>query len=142
MIMLTEKKPFIYPFMRYTDARGAIDFLCRAFGFEQAMLVPGEGDTVAHAQLRLGDGMIMLGTGQSPKMRGAIPDDIKQVEQGLYVYVQEPDKHCERARSAGARILREPENTEYGSREYSAVDTEGYYWSFGTYHPAAEEGAD
>jgi uncharacterized glyoxalase superfamily protein PhnB len=126
--------------MRYEDARGAIDFLCNAFGFEQGMVVPGEGDAVAHAQLRLGEGMIMLGTGKSPKSSGKMLDDIARVEQGLYVYMPEPDKHCQQARAAGAKIVREPENTDYGSREYSALDIEGYYWSFGTYHPAAEEG--
>ena len=48
--------------LRYQDAPKAIDWLCRAFGFERHLVVPGEGDTIAHAQLTFGRGMIMLGS--------------------------------------------------------------------------------
>ena len=51
------------PGLRYYDAPAAIDWLCRAFGFEKHLVVPGEEEgTIAHAQLRFGNGMIMLGT--------------------------------------------------------------------------------
>jgi uncharacterized glyoxalase superfamily protein PhnB len=132
-------RPFIYPFMRYEKCREAIDWLCEAFGFERMMVVPSEGDSIAHAQLRLGGGMIMLGTGSSPKTRGHRLTSIQGVEQGLYVYVPDIDAHFDWAKLAGATILRNVEPTDYGSREYSAVDPEGYYWSFGTYGPGLDE---
>jgi uncharacterized glyoxalase superfamily protein PhnB len=54
----------------------------------------------------------------------------------VYVAVEDPDGHCKRARAARAEITREPEDTDYGSREYSARDPEGHHWHFGTYRPA------
>jgi uncharacterized glyoxalase superfamily protein PhnB len=134
-------KPFIYPFLRYEDCPAAIDWLCQAFGFEQHMVVPGEGGAIAHAQLTLGSGMIMLGTGTSPKTRGWRPTGFDGVEQGLYVYVSDVDAQHARAKAAGADIVRPVEPTDYGSREFAAVDPEGYYWSFGTYGPGLDEAA-
>ena len=50
------------PAIRYRDAAAAIDWLCEAFGFERHLVVPGEGGTIAHAQLAFGNGMVMLGS--------------------------------------------------------------------------------
>jgi uncharacterized glyoxalase superfamily protein PhnB len=58
----------------------------------------------------------------------------------LYVVVDDPDAHHERAKAAGAEIVRELEDQDYGSRDYSARDPEGNLWSFGTYNPTAEAG--
>ena len=52
----------IIPTLRYKDAPKAIDWLCKAFGFERHLVVPGDNDTIAHAQLRYGNAMIMLGS--------------------------------------------------------------------------------
>jgi uncharacterized glyoxalase superfamily protein PhnB len=52
----------IIPAMLYRDAAAAIEWLCRAFGFEKHLVVPGDAGTIAHAQLVLGNGMIMLGS--------------------------------------------------------------------------------
>jgi uncharacterized glyoxalase superfamily protein PhnB len=120
-----------YPSFRYEDAPAAIEWLQRAFGFEAEMVVDGEQEgQVTHAQLRFGDGMIMLGS-----TRGDESDS--HVGQGwTYVAVAgDIDAHHERARAAGAEITREPEDQEYGSRDYSAKDLEGNVWSFGTYRP-------
>jgi uncharacterized glyoxalase superfamily protein PhnB len=117
--------------MRYSDAPGAVRFLTDAFGFKQVMSVPDEGGGIAHAELRFGDGMIMLGSarddafGSTP--RGAAP--------GPYVVVDDPDGHYARAKAAGAEIIMELHNADYGSRGYSAKDPGGYVWSFGTYAP-------
>ena len=122
----------IFPALRYRDARAAIDWLGRAFGFEPRMVVDGENGAVAHAELILGDAMIMLGSvrdgdGYSPPPGGG----------AAYIVVADPDAHHERARAAGAEIVRELADTDYGSREYSARDPEGNHWSFGTYQPWA-----
>jgi uncharacterized glyoxalase superfamily protein PhnB len=122
----------IFPAYRYRDARAAIDWLGRAFGFEPRMVVDGPNGAVAHAELVHGGAMIMLGSvrdgdGYAPPPGGA----------AAYVVVDDPDAHHERARAAGAEIVRELTDTDYGSREYSARDPEGNHWSFGTYQPWA-----
>ncbi|MFI5027819.1 MAG: VOC family protein [Solirubrobacterales bacterium] len=119
-----------YPSLRYGDARAAIEWLEEAFGFEREMVVDGDADAVAHAQLKFGDGIIMLGSER---------DDGWGHHAGqswVYVAVEgDIDAHCERARDAGAEIVREPTDQDYGSRDYSARDLEGNLWSFGTYRP-------
>jgi len=126
--------PNIFPALRYRDAPGAIDWLGKAFGFERQFVVPGEGETIAHAQLRLGAGMIMMGSGGKPDPKNPWSTE----NYGTYVVVKEIDDHYARAMAAGAEIVRPIADTDYGSREYSARDCEGHLWSFGTYDPYAE----
>ena len=127
----------LFPFLRYQDAPAAIDWLVKAFGFEDQMVVPGDNGTIAHAQLSFGTGVVMLATVRDDELQMKSPHDLGGVNQGIYVYLEEVDAHCERARAAGAEIIRGPENTDYGSREYTARDLEGHLWSFGTYRPSA-----
>lgn len=130
------RKPNIFPGFRYSDAQGAIRWLEQAFGFEKHFVVPGPDGSIAHAQLKLGPGLIMLGS--APRQSDpANPWD--SVRYGVYVYVENIDVHYKRARAAGADIVRELAKTEYGSREYSARDTEGNLWSFGTYQPLLDQ---
>jgi uncharacterized glyoxalase superfamily protein PhnB len=126
--------PNIFPALRYKNAPAAIDWLGKAFGFEKQFVVPGDNNTVAHAQLRLGIGMIMMGSGGKPD-----PSNPWATEKaGTYVFIEEIDAHYARAQAAGADIVRPIAGTDYGSREYSARDCEGHLWSFGTYDPYAE----
>lgn len=130
------EKPSMFPGLRYKDAQKAVRWLGEAFGLEQHFVVPGPEDTIAHAQLKFGNGVVMLGS--APKK----PDPGSPIDSwthGIYVHVEDIEAHYERAVAAGARIVRELEDTEYGSREYSAEDPEGNLWSFGTYQPLAEE---
>jgi uncharacterized glyoxalase superfamily protein PhnB len=128
--------------LRYQDAPKAIDWLCRAFGFERNLVVPGEGDTIAHAQLTFGRGMIMLGSAGS---HGGGYDELVKTPgelggvgtQSLYVIVDDADAHLARARSAGAEIVMDIEDKDYGGRGYTCRDLEGHVWSFGTYDPWA-----
>jgi len=108
-------------------------WLNKAFGFEQQFVVPGENNTVAHAQLRLGSGMIMMGS--VGKLDPKSPWATERF--GTYVVVPDIEAHYARAKSAGAKIERPLADTEYGSREYSARDCDGHLWSFGTYDPYA-----
>jgi uncharacterized glyoxalase superfamily protein PhnB len=122
----------IYPVLKYDDARAAIDFLERAFGFETHGVHDGENGDVAHAELRLGDQFVMLGStseGDERFNQGA-------GRQSLYVVVDDPDALHDRAKEAGATIERELTDQDYGSREFTARDPEGNLWSFGTYRPA------
>ncbi len=126
----------ICPFMRYEDAPRAIEWLERAFGFQSQLRVPGPGGTIAHAELRLGTGVIMLGSLKDDDLGLTSPRALTRVTQGIYVALEDVDAHYQQARAAGAEIVREPADTEYGSREYLARDLEGHLWSFGTYRPA------
>jgi uncharacterized glyoxalase superfamily protein PhnB len=125
----------IFPFMRYDDAPAAIEWLVRAFGFEKQMVVPGPDGTIAHAQLSLGPGLIMLGSSKDDELQMGSPRKLGAVNQGIYVYLDDVKGHYERATAAGAEIVRDLGDTEYGSREYVARDPEGHLWSFGTYNP-------
>jgi uncharacterized glyoxalase superfamily protein PhnB len=135
--------PSLFPFMAYEDAPAALDWLCRAFGFEKHFVVPGPDGTIAHAQLRLGNGLVMCGSakGRREMFGMGLPRDCGGVVTGgVYVVVDDVDGHYRRARSAGADIVRELADTDYGAREYMARDPEGHVWSFGTYQPFAGEG--
>lgn len=118
-----------YPSLRYRDARAAIEWLEQAFGFEPNLVVEGEGDQIAHAQLEFGDGMVLLGSERDDRWGP------RAGQSWVYVAIEDVDAHCERARSAGAEIVMEPTDQDYGSRDYAARDPEGNLWSFGTYRP-------
>ena len=121
-----------YPAFRYRDARAAIDWLVEALGFEVAMVVDGDGERdVAHAELRLGSGMIMLGSESSSADKWGSHAG----QSWVYVAVEEPDALYERAKAAGAEIVMEPMDTDYGSRDFAIRDPEGNLWNFGTYRP-------
>jgi uncharacterized glyoxalase superfamily protein PhnB len=120
----------IIPTLRYQDARAAIDFLERAFGFERKAVYE-DGGTIQHAELTYGRGMVMLGTA------GAGDPQFETRHSSAYVIVDDPDGLHDRAKAAGAEITRELQDTDYGSREFSARDPEGNVWSFGTYDPFA-----
>ena len=127
----------IFPTLRYQDAPAAIDWLGRAFGFEPRMVVDGEGGIVAHAELTVGEAMIMLGS-----IRPPVPGEYSAIAPppgtgAMYVVVDAIDAHHDRAVAAGAEVVHPLQDTDYGSREYSARDPEGNVWSFGTYQPWA-----
>lgn len=132
----------IIPTMRYRDAATALEWLCTAFGFEKRMVVPGEGDMIAHAQLVFGNGMIMLGSARDDEF-GTLqrPPSEKDapVTQSPYIIVHDVDAHYERAVAAGAEIVMPLRDEDYGGRDYSCRDPEGYLWNFGTYDPWQDE---
>lgn len=131
----------IIPTLKYADAPAAIDWLCRALGFEKHLVVPGDDGTIAHAQLKLNGGMIMLGSARDTAF-----DNLQKppaanggtVTQSPYIIVDDVDAHHARALEAGAEIVMEPEDQDYGGRLYSCRDPEGHLWNFGSYNPWAE----
>jgi uncharacterized glyoxalase superfamily protein PhnB len=129
----------IIPAIRYRNAKAAIEWLCRVFGFEQQLVVPGAGDTIAHAQLTLGGGMIMLGSAESASAWGQLikqPDEIGGYEtQGPYVVVEDADAVYARAKAAGATIVIDIQDQPQGGRAFTCRDLEGRLWSVGTYDP-------
>ena len=136
---MTETGPAIVPCLSYRDAPAAIAWLKEAFGFTENMVVPGPDGTIAHAQLAFDGGMVMVGSVRDDELQMRTPCDLGGVTQSIYIVVEDTDAHHERAVAAGAEIVRELEDTPYGSRDYSARDPEGHLWNFGTYRPSIEE---
>jgi uncharacterized glyoxalase superfamily protein PhnB len=139
--MVERAHPSIIPTLRYRDAAAAIDWLCAAFGFERHLVVPGEGGAIAHAQLTCGNGMIMLGSAADDEF-GRLqktPVEVGGVgTQSPYVVVPDADAHYERAKAAGAAIVYDIRDEDYGGRGYSCRDPEGHLWNFGSYDPWAK----
>ena len=128
----------VIPCLRYRDAHAAIDWLCKAFAFERHA-VHADGDVVHHAQLVFGNGMIMLGSAGNSSEWGrqiAQPGDIGLREtQRPCVIVADADAHYARAKAAGATIVIDIADQDYGGRGYSCRDPEGHLWWFGSYDP-------
>jgi len=122
----------VYPALRYRDAPAAIDWLERVLGFETTERIDNPDGTIAHAELRLGESVIMLGSG-AEDLQDA-PESPRAARFSLYVAVGEVDALQARAKDAGADVSALFEQ-DYGSRDFNARDLEGNHWSFGTYVP-------
>lgn len=123
--------------MFYDDPRAAIDWLCRAFGFEARLVVEGDNGSIEHSELVLGEGLIMVG--QAARPQTAYQRSPKSLDgantQTLCFHIDDVDAHCAHARKSGARIVREPTTSDYGKeywsdRTYEAVDPEDHHWYF------------
>ncbi len=127
----------IMPSLRYKNAPAAIDWLCRVFGFQRHAVYANPDGTIAHAELALGGGMIMLGSGKDDEYgRGfKSPGEVGFETRSSYIVVPDADAVYARAQEAGALVVRPLQNTDYGSREFSLKDPEGHSWSVGTYDP-------
>lgn len=130
--------PRISVALYYERAAEAIDWLCRAFGFEVRIRVDGPNGRVEHSELTYGEGLVMVGEADRPEK---YPDrrSPRQVgganTQNMMVYVDDVEAHCRRAREAGARIVAEPAVHDYGEeywadRGYECVDPWGHHWWF------------
>jgi uncharacterized glyoxalase superfamily protein PhnB len=131
----------IIPGNRYRNAPAAIDWLCKVFGFKRHAVHEGENGTILHAELTLGSGMIMLGSGKDDEFgRGfKTPAELGGVEtRSVYIVVPDADAAHARAVAAGAVVIRPLQDTPYGSREFAVKDPEGHSWSAGTYDPWAK----
>lgn len=123
----------------YEDASAAIDWLCRAFGFEVRLKVEGEGGRIDYSELTFGDGLLSVSSvgGDKPEhMQMVSPRSLQgKNTTALCVFVDDVEAHCARARSAGAEIFRELVANDYGEaypldRTYGARDCEGHLWFF------------
>jgi uncharacterized glyoxalase superfamily protein PhnB len=129
--MTEAKRPTLATGVYYRDPAAALKWLEQAFGFETALLVTTPDGAIAHSEMRLGDGMIMVGgehdaRHRSPASLGGVNTHSihVQLENGI-------DAHYEHAKQAGAEIGRELADQPYGDRVYTAFDHEGHSWSFG-----------
>src|SRR5687767_4207297 len=109
--------PRISSSLYYEDANKAIDFLCRAFGFEVRLKIEGDAGRIEHSELVFGDAVIMVGSSGHPdkaKYRRAPTEVGGANTQNMMVYVDDVEAHCKRAKDAGAKITDEPKTTDYG----------------------------
>ena len=126
--------PRISSSLFYRDAPAAIDWLCRAFGFEVRLKVEGDDGSIIHSELTLGDGLVMPASeDRRPGMKS--PRTLGGTTQALFAYVDDADAHCARARAAGATIVKEPATVDYGpeywsDHGYQCEDLEGHTWFF------------
>ena len=132
----------IIPCLRYRDAPKAIDWLCQTFGFERGLVVPGQDNTILHAQLTFGNGMLMLGSSAHAGSEYAKlirqPGEIGgAATQTIYVVVDDADAVHAQATRAHCEIGMDIKDEDYGGRGFTCRDLEGHIWTFGTYDPFA-----
>jgi uncharacterized glyoxalase superfamily protein PhnB len=116
----------ITPYLLYEDVEGALDFLARAFGFEEQLRYTGPEGYVSHAEMRIGDGVVYMG---DPGEEYRNPAHLGARTQMVCVTVDDVDAMFERAKAAGADISDEPADQAYGERRFMARDPEGHAWS-------------
>ena len=131
----------VIPCLRYRDAHAAIDWLVKALAFEMKAVHGGPDNTVAHAELTHGNGVVMLGSvkndGLWHKLQ-AQPDEIGGRETaGVYIAVKDCGAVYASAKAAGAEIVEELNEPEYGGKTFICRDPEGHLWSIGEYDPWA-----
>jgi uncharacterized glyoxalase superfamily protein PhnB len=141
MKKLPDGWPRISSSVFYEDAAAAIDFLCRAFGFELRLKVEGEGGRIEYSELVFGEGLVTVKSAggkstRSAALPGQSPRAVRGANtQSIAVIVDDADAHCARATAAGATIVEPPTTEDYGDdywtdRHYRALDPEGHTWSF------------
>jgi uncharacterized glyoxalase superfamily protein PhnB len=118
----------------YDDARAAIQWLCKAFGFEVRVMVESSDGQLVHNELVYGDGVVMVAqAGTRPHFKS--PTAVGGNTQSLMIYVDDVESHAANAVKNGARIFEEMRVTDFGKeywsdRSYGAVDLEGHHWWF------------
>lgn len=138
--MLRGMSTLIVPAMRYRDAKRALEWLHRAFGFERHAVYENPDGTVMHAEMRFGEAFIMFGqVADTPFGQYMIQPEEAGGRNTISPYVVMPDAdiapHYERAVAAGAVVLDPLSKKDYGGSGYSVRDIEGFVWSFGSYDP-------
>src|SRR5215471_19556814 len=122
----------VTPYLIIKDASAAIDFYKKAFGATETFRMPGPGNTVAHAELKIGDSMIMLAD-DYPQAIAHSPQSLGGTCITIHLYVSDVDAVANRAIAAGIKVLRPVENQFYGDRSGNFQDPFGHIWSIGTH---------
>jgi PhnB protein len=122
----------VTPYLIVSDGAGAIDFYKRIFGAIEVMRIPGPGGRVGHAELRIGNSMIMLAD-ENPQVgvRGPQPGGRPPVS--FLIYAEQVDAVTAKAEAAGAKILRPPKDQFYGDRTATLTDPFGHEWTVSTH---------
>ena len=114
----------VTPYLTVADAEAQIDFLKKAFGAEEKYRHTDDKGHVGHAEVRVGNSMIMIGQAR---------DQWTPRQASFYLYVEDVDSVYKRAVAAGGKSLREPTNEAYGDRSSGVEDSQGNQWWIGTH---------
>jgi len=132
-------KATVIPGLAYRDAPAMIEWLCRAFGFEKQAVYLGADNLVMHAQLTFGNGMVMIGSVKNGTDASALvkqPDEIGGAEtQSPYLVVSDCKAIYAMAKAAGAEMVMDIEEKDYGGEGFTCKDPEGHVWHVGSYDP-------
>jgi PhnB protein len=124
---ITPRPPQIIPYLFYRDVGAALDFLTSAFGFKEEIRA-GTPSGGMHGEASFQGQLVMMGQGAHERNLRT-PGDAGAATMGVFIYLDDADKHYAVAKAAGAEIVHPPKDVEYG-RTYSAVDPEGHPWFF------------
>jgi uncharacterized glyoxalase superfamily protein PhnB len=122
----------VSPSLVTKGAAKAIEFYKRAFGAEEVKLLTGPNDSVVHAEIRIGDSIIMIAE-EWPGHHVQSPDSVKGTTSSLHIYVDDVDALHKRAVAAGAEELMAPADMFWGDRFSSVRDLHGHVWSMATH---------
>ncbi len=125
----------IVPEICYRDPSAMVDWLCHVFGLGRHRVMTNEAGHVYHAELTLGSGMVLISPAEDAGGDSPDPGGTGHPALSVYIVAEDVDGACRRAREAGAEILREPVDQDYGGRDFTCRDPEGIVWSVGSYDP-------
>ncbi|MEV4729759.1 VOC family protein [Saccharopolyspora sp. NPDC049426] len=124
--------PRVTPYLCVDDAKAAIDFYCRVLGATERMRMPMQNGKIAHAEITIGDAVIMLAD-EAPDMGARSPKSIGGSPVMLYVYVEDVDRVFNEAVQSGSTVLNSVEDKFYGDRSGEFEDPFGHCWSIATH---------
>jgi len=131
-------KNTIIPSIKYRNSKAALEWLCKSFGFKKHLVVEGENDRIEHAQLNIGEAMIMVGSSDSGSYgkHFKTPDELDGINtQAPYLVISDVDDHYKNAVANNAEIILPLKEEEYDGKSYTCRDLEGNIWIFGSYDP-------
>jgi PhnB protein len=124
--------PRVTPYLCVDGAAQAIDFYRDVFGMTERMRMPGEAGKIGHAELQLGDSIVMVAD-EFPELDFRSPRSVGGTPMTVHMYVDDVDRVVERAVQAGARVMREVRDEFYGDRTGQIEDPFGHRWSVATH---------
>jgi uncharacterized glyoxalase superfamily protein PhnB len=125
------RRPTIIPALFYKDPLKALDWLEQTFGFKRVMVITDDAGNLGHAEMQVGDGLIMLGGEYTDEVKSPASISGRNTQTTNVQLKDGIDAHYAHTKAAGARIVRELRDEFYGDRTYTALDFEGHMWSFG-----------
>lgn len=127
----------VVPCLRYHDTPAIIEWLCSNLGFKQRLVIPGRNGEISHAELTLGDGMVMVGTHADDSYGQLLltPERAGGLTQTIWIRVDDADIVYSRVVESGATIVTKIDDVAQGGRAFSCRDPEGHLWQVGTYDP-------
>ncbi|HEX2272551.1 MAG TPA: VOC family protein [Acidimicrobiales bacterium] len=129
---IPEGYPVVSPYLCVDGAEAAIQFYGHVFGATERMRMPAPGGKVGHAELQIGDSLVMLAD-EFPEMGQVSPKTVGGSPVIVTVYVEDVDATFQRAQEAGAKVVRPPEDQFYGDRAAQFEDPFGHRWSIATH---------